>query len=295
MSKLGDKLDWGMVFNIKNMVLSGIGTLLCAFALNQFMVPNHFLDGGVTGISILLHEIFQVPLWVLIPILNIPFVYLGYLKIGKTFTAQTIIMILFLVIFLTLIPVKKMTTDPLLIAVFGGFLIGAGMGLCIRGGGVVDGLEIIAVYTTKKIGLTSTEVILYVNSLLFLAAALEFDIETAMYSIITYYTAIKSIEYVVDGIEEYIALNVISQKSDEVKCLIVNKFEKGITDHKGERGYLPGSFDIKQDCDIIVTIVTRLELLSIEQAISDLDPKAFMYVHSIKEAKGGVLKQKAKH
>ena len=295
MAAHSDELQWNLVFHPRNLILSIVGALLCAFALNQFMVPNHFLDGGVTGVSILLHEKFHLELWMLIPVLNVPFVYLGYLKIGKTFTVQSILIILFLVIGLILIPTEKMTQDKLLVAVFGGFLIGLGMGLCIRAGGVVDGLEIIAVYTTKKIGLTSTEVILYVNSLLFLTAAIEFDIETAMYSIITYYTAIKSIEYVVDGIEEYIALNVISEKSDEVKWLIVNKFEKGITVHKGERGYLPGTFDIKQDCDIIVTILTRLELLSIQQAISDLDPKAFMYVHSIKEAKGGVLKQKVKH
>ena len=294
-----DKIDWGAVFKPHNLFFTVIGVSLAIFALKGFMVPNHFLDGGVTGISILLHEVFHYNLSILVIVINIPFIYLGYRKIGKTFTAQTILSVLLLAfgLFLTdhFINIEPVTDNKILIALFGGFLIGTGMGLCIRGGGVIDGVEIIAVYTTKKVGFSSTEVILYMNSILFLLVSIEFGIESAMYSIITYFTAIKAVEYVVDGIEEYIALNVISQKSEEVKSLIVNKYEKGITVHKGERGYLPGSFEVRADCDIIVTIVTRLELISIEQAILELDPRAFMYVHSIKEAKGGVLKVKHGH
>lgn len=289
-------IEWSVVFNPKNLILTVIGVLLAVFALQGFMVPNHFLDGGVTGVSILVHELTHTPLSILIPLFNIPFVYFGYRRIGKTFTIQTIMAIILLAICLTIpYPFAPATANPLLVAVFGGFLIGAGMGICIRGGGVIDGVEIMALFTTKKIGFTTTEVILYTNSLLFLVAAFKFGIETAMYSIITYYTAIKAIEYVVDGIEEYTALHIISAKSEQIKSLIVNDLNKGITVQKGERGYLPGSFDVKTDCDIIITIVTRLELLSIQQEVSNLDPKAFMYVHTIREAKGGILSRKSHH
>lgn len=288
-------IDWATVFKPKNLLLTLLGVTLAVLALQGFMVPNHFLDGGVTGISILIHEVFHLPLNVLILVLNVPFIYFGYRRIGKTFTAQTIIAVLLLSAALSFHIFEPVTSNKLLVAVFGGFLIGAGMGLCIRGGGVIDGVEIFAVFTTKKIGFTTTEVILYTNSLLFLGAAFKFGIETAMYSIITYYTAIKAIEYIVDGIEEYTALHIISGRSEEIKSLIVNDFNKGITVQKGERGYLPGSFDIKTDCDIIITIVTRLELLAIQQEVSSVDPKAFMYVHTIREAKGGVLSRKSHH
>ncbi len=289
-------INWSTVLNPKNLLLTLLGVLFAVFALQGFMVPNHFLDGGVTGISILIHELFHIPLWALILVINIPFIYFGYKRIGKTFTAQTIIAVVLLSIALAVpYPFEPVTEQDLLVAIFGGFLIGAGMGLCIRGGGVIDGVEILAVFTTKKIGLTTTEVILYTNSLLFLAAAYKFGLETAMYSIITYYTAMKALDYVVDGIEEYNALHIISAKSEEIKSLIVNELNKGITVQKGERGYLPGSFDVKTDCDIIITIVTRLELLSIQNAVSKMDPTAFMYVHTIREAKGGVLSRKSHH
>ena len=294
-----DSIEWSTVFNPKNLLLTALGVLLAVFALQGFMVPNHFLDGGVTGVSILIHELFHVPLNVLILVINIPFIYFGYKRIGKTFTIQTILAVILLSAALTFdySHLPAVTENKLLIAVFGGFLIGTGMGLCIRGGGVIDGIEILAVYTTKKIGLTTTEVILYSNVILFLIVAFTFDngIESAMYSIITYYTAMRALDYVVDGIEEYTALHIISPKSEDIKSLIVNDFGKGITVQKGERGYLPGSFDIRQDCDIIITIVTRLELLALQQAIAKEDPKAFMYVHSIREAKGGVLSRKAHH
>ncbi|MFY0645090.1 MAG: YitT family protein [Bacteroidia bacterium] len=297
-----ESVDWSAVFNPKNLILTTLGVLMAVLALQGFMVPNHFLDGGVTGISILIHELFHIRLNILIIVINIPFIYFGYKRIGKTFTVQTVLAVLLLALGLSFKIFDSVTDNKLLIAVFGGFLIGAGMGLCIRGGGVIDGIEILAVFTTKKIGFTTTEVILYTNSILFLIVAFTFQggikgegLETAMYSIITYFTAMRALDYIVDGIEEYTALHCISSMSDDIKSLIVNDFNKGITVQKGERGYLPGSFDVKTDCDIIITIVTRLELLALQQAITKLDPKAFMYVHTIREAKGGVLSRRKHH
>ncbi len=295
MSSAHNKLEWNLILAPQNIICNVLGVLCAVFAMKGFMIPNAFLDGGVTGISILLHEIYHINISLLVVVLNIGFVYLGYKYIGKTFAFQTSIAIVLLALGLLFVEVPVMTHDKLLIALFGGFFIGIGMGLVIRGGGVIDGFEIIAVFTTKKISISISEIIMIFNTIIFLIAAYKFGIETAMYSIITYFTATKMCDYVSDGIEEYIALTIIAADNEGIKNLIVNDFKKGISVYKGERGYLPGSFDVKADCDIIVTIITRLELLRIKDAIYELDPKAFMYVQSVKEAKGGVIKHKNKH
>jgi uncharacterized membrane-anchored protein YitT (DUF2179 family) len=288
-----DIVDWKKVLNIKNILLILIGTSLAVLAMKGFMIPNRFLDGGITGISILLHEIFHINISFLVIILNVLFIYLGYKRIGKTFAVQTTIAVLLLSVGLLFVNIIPVTHDKLLIAIFGGVLMGTGVGLVIRGGGVIDGAEVIAVFTGRKTGFSNSEIIMLINTIIFAVAAFQFGIETAMYSIITYFTATRATDYVVDGIEEFTAMNIISSQPEEVKIFLVNELGKGITVYKGERGYLPGSFDVKTDCEIIVTIVTRLEIKQIEEGIRKIDPKAFMYVQSIKEASGGILKPKA--
>lgn len=288
-----DKVEWKKVWDFKNLLLILIGTSLAVLAMKGFMIPNKFLDGGITGISILLHEIFHINISLLVIVLNLVFVYLGYKRIGKTFAVQTSIAVAMLAAGLLFVDIAPVTQDKLLIAIFGGILMGTGVGLVLRGGAVIDGAEVIAVFTVRKTGFSNSEIIMLINTVIFAVAAIEFGIETAMYSIITYFTATRAINYVVDGIEEFTAMNIISSKQDEIKSLLVKDLGKGITVYKGERGYLPGSFDIRTDCEIIVTIVTRLEIKQIQDSIIQIDPKAFMYVQSIKEATGGVLKPKA--
>lgn len=288
-----DHVEWKNVLNPKNLLLILIGTSLAVLAMKGFMIPNRFMDGGITGISILLHEIFHINISFLVIILNVLFIYLGYRRIGKTFAVQTSIAVILLSIGLLFIDINPVTHDKLLIAIFGGILMGTGVGLVIRGGGVIDGAEVIAVFTGRKTGFSNSEIIMLINTIIFTVAAFEFGIETAMYSIITYFAATRATDYVVDGIEEFTAMNIISSQQEEIKSFLVNDLGKGITVYKGSRGYLPGSFDIKTDCEIIVTIVTRLEIKQIEEGIRVIDPKAFMYVQSIKEASGGILKPKA--
>ena len=170
--------------------------------------------------------------------------------------------------------------------------MGAGVGLVLRCGGVIDGAEVIAVFTKRKTGFSSNEIIMLFNAIIFTIAATQFGLETAMYSLITFFTATRAADYVVDGIEQYTTMNIISSHEEEIKNLLVNGFGKGITVYKGERGYLPGSFDVKTNCDIIVTVVTRLEIHQIQEAIKNIDPKAFVYIQNIKEATGGILKLK---
>jgi uncharacterized membrane-anchored protein YitT (DUF2179 family) len=290
---ISDRIEWKNVLNPKNLLLILVGTSLAVLAMKGFMIPNKFLDGGITGISILLHEIFHINISFLVIILNVLFIYLGYKRIGKTFAVQTSIAVLLLSIGLLFIEINPVTHDKLLIAIFGGILMGTGVGLVIRGGGVIDGAEVIAVFTGRKTGFSNSEIIMLINTIIFAVAAFQFGIETAMYSIITYFTATRAINYVVDGIEEFTAMNIISSQPEEIKNFLVNELGKGITVYKGERGYLPGSFEVRTDSDIIVTIITRLEIKQIQDAIIEIDPKAFMYVQSIKEATGGILKHKA--
>jgi len=288
-----DAVEWKHVWAPKNLLLILLGTSLAVLAMKGFMIPNSFLDGGITGISILLYEIFHFNISILVIALNVVFIYLGYKRIGKTFAVQTTIAVIILSIGLLFIPIPTVTTDKLLIAAFGGILMGTGVGLVIRGGGVIDGAEVIAVFTGRKTGFSNSEIIMLINTIIFAVAAFQLGIETAMYSIITFFTATRATNYVVDGIEEYTAMNIISSMPEEVKSLLVNELGKGITVYKGERGYLPGSFEVRTEADIIVTIITRLEIKQIQEAIIEIDPKAFIYVQSIKEASGGILKAKS--
>jgi len=283
------------LYTPKSFLFMIAGVLFAVFALEGFMIPNGFLDGGVTGISLLVHELKHINFGVLVLGINLLFFIPAYKYVGKQFAVRSFVAVLFLAICMQIIHIEPVTTDKLLIAIFGGCFIGLGMGLVIRSGAALDGFEVLAVLTTRRSGFSMSEVILFFNSIIFLTAAIKFGIGSAMYSIITYFAALKMADYVVDGIEEYISLTIISKESEHIKSLLVNYFGKGITVYKGERGYLPGKFDVHTDCDVIVTIVTRLELVDINAAIIGIDELAFMYTHKIKETRGGILKRKAHH
>jgi len=289
-----DRVNWRSIFSISSILYSVLGVLSAMIALEGFMLPNHFIDGGITGISIVSEALFGIPFTLFLIIYNIPFLFLGYKKIGKTFAVRALLSIVLLTLLMYFVEIPAFTNDKVLIAVFGGFLIGLGIGLVIRAGGVLDGLEIIAFYTTRNSSFSTGEIILAFNAVIFLSSAFVFSIETAMYSFLVYFTAMKTSDYVVDGFEEFTALNIISKECEQVKSLMVNDFGKAITVYKGERGYLPSSFDVKCDCDIVMTIVSRLEIHRLKEAIVKIDPEAFFYVQRIKEVKGGVGKHTTK-
>ena len=287
-----NRIEWALIFSVSSIIYTISGVLIALIALEGFLIPNRFMDGGVTSISIILFEFFDLDFSFFFVGINLIFIYFGFLRIGKTFAVHSFIAILLLGVLSNIITIPVITEDKILIAFFGGFLIGLGVGLVIRAGAVIDGLEILADYTNKKSGFSSSEIILVINVSIMLIAAVYFGLETAMYSILTYFTAVRTSDYVVDGFEEYTALTVISREHEAVKSILVNDYGKAITVYKGERGYLPGSFDIKTDCDIIMTIVTRLEVHRLKKAIENADSLAFFYVSSIKEVSGGVIKKK---
>nr|WP_321230544.1 YitT family protein [uncultured Psychroserpens sp.] len=288
-------LDLSSVFSFKSLLLKIIGVSCTVIAIKGFMIPNLFLDGGLLGISILIHEFYHIDVSIPLILLNLPFVYIGYRKFGKNFAAHTFVSLIFLGLLLSFLPVPTVTKDHFLVAVFGGVFVGLGIGFVIRGGGVIDGLEVIAAYTNTRFGLSTTEIIMAINTTIFLIIAFFLGLEKAMYSIITFFTALKISDYVVDGFEKLISLTIISPNDQLIKELIVNQFNKPITIYKGERGNLPGSYDIKHDCDVLVTVVTRLEVHKVRKAIAKADPKAFMFIQNIKEVDGGVISRKSNH
>jgi uncharacterized membrane-anchored protein YitT (DUF2179 family)/predicted metal-dependent HD superfamily phosphohydrolase len=271
------------------------GAMLAAFALQGFLVPNGFFDGGITGISLLIHEIYHFNLAYVIILANIPFIVICVYAINFNYALKTFFCILLLGVCLMLMPHFDITQDKLLVSIFGGFFLGAGIGLTMRAGCAIDGIEILALYTWKKTSFTITEIIMAINILIFSIAAFRFGIEVSLYSMLTYFTATKTVDYVVEGLEAYVGVTIISGKSEIIKDRLVNEMGRGITIYKGERGFLPGKFDLHSDVDIIFTVITRLEIRKLKNLVSEIDPRSFVFASTIKEASGGIIKRRHIH
>lgn len=279
-------------------LLKEIAFILCgifsaAFGLESFLLPNDFIDGGATGIALLASGISAMPLYWLILLINIPFVILGYNIVGKTFAVKTGIAILTLALVIANVHFPEVTNDKLLVAIFGGFFLGAGIGFSVRGGAVIDGTEVLAIYLSRKFGVTIGDIIIVINIVIFSTAAYLLSIEAALYSLITYFAASKTLDFVVEGIEEYIAVNIVSVRSDEIRKMIIEKLRRGVTIYKGARGVKhPEGND---DLEIIYTVLTRLELNRLNTEILKIDSNAFVVMTPVKDTKGGMIKRRPLH
>ena len=282
-------------FYLSDLLLIIVGVVTAGFSLKGFLVPNNFFDGGITGISLLIHDIYRINLSYVIVLANLPFVIMGMYTINNRFALKTIFCIALLGLSLLYVPYPVITSDKLLVSIFGGFFLGLGIGFTMRAGCAVDGIEVLALYTWRRTSFTISEIILALNVIIFSIAAFRYGIQTALYSMLTYFTASKTIDYVVEGIEAYTGVTIISSKSDIVKNRLVNELGRGITIYKGERGFLPGKFEISSECDIIFTVITRLELRKLKNLVSEIDPNAFVFANTIKEASGGVMKKRHIH
>jgi uncharacterized membrane-anchored protein YitT (DUF2179 family) len=280
---------------LTDILLTVCGILFAGFALEGFLLPNRFFDGGISGISLLIHEFFKVNIAFIIIIANIPFMIMGAYHVNRAFALKTFAAILGLSLCLQFFPYPQITHDKLLVSIFGGVFMGIGVGLAMRGGCALDGIEVLALFTGKRVSFTVSEIILGINIIIFLVSALKLGLPTALYSILTYYTASRTIDFVVEGLEEYTGVTIISGHSEQLKSQLVIGLGRGITIYKGERGFLKESFDVSQPCDIIFTVVTRLELRRLRNMVQDIDPKAFVFTSIIKEAAGGVLKRRSRH
>jgi len=276
---------------IKNAVFISLGVLSAGFGLKGFLLPNGFIDGGVTGISLLVEALTNYPLSVLIVIINAPFIILGYFQIGKWFVIKSVLAIVGLAFVLVIIDYPIITSDKLLIAVFGGFFLGGGIGLAIRGGSVLDGTEVLAIYLGRKLGLTIGDLIFIFNIIIFSVAAYLLSIETAMYSILTYLAASKTVDFVVEGVEEYNGVTIISPYSEQIRRMIIEKMGRGLTIYEGKGGHGKRGENVTRT-DIIYVVITRLEIAKFQTEIQKIDPNAFIIMNGVKDLQGGMIKKR---
>lgn len=271
-----------------------LGMLSAAFGLKAFLLPNDFIDGGVTGISLLVRQLTNLPLSLLIVVINAPFIIMAYFQMDRTLAFKSLCAILGLAAALLVVSFPTLTQDKLLISVFGGFFLGAGIGLAMRGGGVLDGTEILAVYLSKKTSLTVGDIILLFNIGIFAVAAWVLSIETALYSILAYLSAAKTIDFLINGIEEYTGVTIVSGRSDAIRRMITEKLGRGATVYLGKRGY--GTHGEQPNAvEIVFTVVTRLELSRLKAEVDHIDRQAFIVMHSVKDTKGGMIKKRPLH
>lgn len=267
-----------------------LAVLSASFGLEGFLIPNGFIDGGVTGISLLIEALTDWPLAILIFLVNLPFVLLGIKVVSKRFALKSAIAIALLSVAVLVIPYPVITDDKLLIAVFGGFFLGLGIGLAIRGGAVIDGTEVLAIFISRRSSLSIGDVVLIFNVMIFSVGAYLLTIEVALYAMITYLVASRTIDFIIDGIEEYIGVTIVSPLHAEIKEAILYKLGRGCTVFLG-KGAKRGN-EVPGGQEILYTVLTRLELSKLKTEVQKIDPKAFMIMSSIKDTKGGMVKKR---
>jgi len=273
-----------------NALLIAAGVACAGMGIKGFLLSSHFIDGGVTGISMLLAKVTPVPLSVWLPIANVPFVALGYRQIGRAFALRSVFAISALALVVGFVRFPDVTPDPLLTAVFGGFFLGAGIGLAMRGGAVLDGTEIAALLISKRSSLVRVgDVILGFNVALFLVAMALLGVEAALYSILTYVAAARTLDFVIHGIEEYTAMTIIAAGSAGIREEIIGTLGRGVTVYKGYGGLTSA------EQDVLYCVVTRLEIGKVKTIVLARDPAAFIVSHALADVEGGVVKRSALH
>jgi uncharacterized membrane-anchored protein YitT (DUF2179 family) len=274
----------------KRIVMIIIGAVFMAMGIELFLVPNQLLDGGIVGISIILSHLTGLQIGLFIFLLNIPFFFVGYKQIGKTFALSTVLGITVLSICTYFLhPVARFTDDLLLATVFGGIVLGIGVGLVIRYGGSLDGTEILAILFSSKAAFSVGEIIMFFNLMIFTIAGFVFTWEQAMYSVLAYFIAYKTIDIVIQGLDESKSVYIISDFVDEVGEAIIDRLGRGVTYLHGEGAY---TGDKKK---IIFTVITRLEEAKLKTIVEDIDPLAFVAIGNIAEVRGGRFKKRSIH
>lgn len=280
--------------NMRDFAFICIGVTLASIGLKGFLFPNNFLDGGAMGVSLLLQILTGINLSVLIILVNLPFILLGAKQISVPFAIKSSLAIFALAILVHMIQLPTITDDKLLIAVFGGFFLGAGIGFSIRGGAVIDGTEVLAISVSRKSSLTVGDFITVFNVLLFILAATIVSVETALYSMLTYFSASKTVDFIINGIEEYIGVMIISDDYEKIKEMIATKLQRGVTVFRSDGGYGTKG-NAMPDRKILFCVVTRLEVSKVLLEVDKIDRKAFVIQYPINDTKGGMIKKRPLH
>ncbi|MFC3748911.1 YitT family protein [Paenibacillus sp. GCM10012306] len=274
----------------QRVVMLAIGAAMMSVALEIFLVPNQMIDGGITGISIMLSHIFDIPLGILLTLLNLPFLLIGYKQIGKTFALSTLFAVVLMSIGTQLLhPVKPFTSDPLLAAVFGGIILGVGVGLVVRYGGSLDGTEIVAILVAKRLPFSVGEVVMFFNLFILSGAGFVFGWNNAMFSLIAYYIAFKLIDITLEGLDQSKSVWIISEKFRDIGEALTERLGRGVTYLDGEGGF---SGENKK---VIFVVITRLEEAKLKAIVEDWDSDAFVAIGNIHDVKGGRFKKKSIH
>ncbi|TYB79428.1 YitT family protein [Bizionia myxarmorum] len=275
---------------LKESLFICVGVFSAGFGLKGFLLPNRFIDGGATGISLLLKNITHLDFSLLLILVNIPFIILGAKTFSVRFAAKSIVAIGLLALVVHFVEYPTITDDKLLIAVFGGFFLGLGIGMAMRGGAVIDGTEVLALYVSRKSSITVGDVLLLINLIIFSFGAYVLSVEIALYAILTYLAAAKTVDFVIDGVEEYVGVTIISNHHEQIRVMIVEKLGRACTIYAGKGGY--GGNGERYDKDIIYTVVTRLELAKLHTEIDKIDDNAFIIMGVVKDLRGGMIKRK---
>lgn len=276
---------------IKEYAFITIGVFSAGFGLKGFLLPSKFIDGGATGISLLIQNLTGMSLGILLLLVNLPFILLATKTIGKKFAIKSIISIMFLALVVHFVEYPVITEDKLLIAIFGGFFLGLGIGLAMRGGSVIDGTEVLAIFLSRKLSITIGDVLLLINIVIFSFGAYVLSIEIALYAILTYLSAAKTVDFVVDGVEEYIGVTIISEFHEDIRKVLTEKMERACTIYPAKGGYK--NENAHYDKSVIFVIITRLELPRLHTEIEKIDKNAFTIMTVVKDLKGGMIKKKS--
>ena len=266
-----------------------IGVLLASIGLKAFLLPNGFLDGGVTGIAILISQLFNLNISIVLLIVSIPFLLIGWSTLNKKIVLKSLLSITVLAISIHFENFTSVTDDKLLIAIFGGLFLGAGIGVTIKNGSVLDGSEILGIFINNRFGISIGKVILLFNIILFSITAFMISIEVSMYSILTFLVTAKVIDLMIEGFEDYVGLMIVSEKSKEIESRLVKEIGTGMTIYKGSKGY--GQRGQKAHEEIIHTVVNRIDMNRTYQLIEQTDEKAFIIEFDVNSVKGGIIKK----
>ncbi len=275
---------------IRRYVFMFIGSILAALGLEVFLVPNQIIDGGVVGISIMASHLTSWPLGMFIFILNLPFIYLGYLQIGKSFAISTLFSLASLSVWVSiLVPIPGFTHDVFLASIFGGIILGIGVGLIIRYGGSLDGTEIVAIILDKRTGFSVGEIVMFFNIFIIGSAGLVFSWDKAMYSLVAYFVAYKLIDITIEGLDESKGVMIVSDHPHEIAEVLMARLGRGVTILHGQGAYTGES---KQ---VLYSVITRLEIAKLKNIIKEIDENAFVTINEVHDVMGGKVKKRAIH
>jgi len=298
-SRISITMKWGKrmkkkqhrIYSIlKKYSLLLVGSLIAALGLEIFLVPNDIIDGGIVGISIIAARLTDIPISLFTFVLNLPFLYIGYKQIGKTFVITSLFSITFFSIFLHFLhPVPQLTNDIMLATVFGGIILGAGVGLILRYGGSLDGTEIIAIILTKGVEFSIGQIVLIFNVFIFVFAALVLGWDRALYSMLAYFVAHKAVDIVIEGFDEAKAVMIVTTNGDEIASAIHDRLGRGVTFLEGKGGYS------KDEKTVIYSVVSRLEVSKLRSIVNDKDESAFVTINDVAEVMGGTHRKRAIH